>query len=155
MSSGWYEVAALAARYVFLLLGIYIVFLAWRGHRLAQRESAGYRGEGSYIGEMRVVGDVTGKQEGKIYRLPMEGCIGSSRSCDVRIRCKGLKRKHVYFEQREGCLLITPMGGAKAEIIPKRKIPTLLYDGDRLKMGGLILVMTFYDAEDAIHPQGV
>ena len=154
LNSGWYEVAALAARYVFAALGAYIVLMAWRSHRLAQKESASYRGEGSYIGELRVVGDVTGRLDGKTYPLPMEGCIGSSRACDVRIKCKGLKRKHVYFEQREGCLLLTPMGGGSFEILPKRKVSTLLYDGDRLKMGGLLLVMAFYDAEDVSRPEG-
>ena len=149
MSEGWYEVTAMGARYVFLVLAAAIVLLAWRDHRRAVRRSDRLRREGSFIGEMRVVGDVSGKLEGDIYPVPMEGCIGSARASDVRIKCKGLKGKHVYFEQREGCLLLTPMGSAKAEILPRRKGPLLLYDGDRLKMGGIMLVMSFYDADNA------
>ena len=152
VSEGWYEVAAMGARYVFLALAAYVVFAAWRDHRRARKRSERLRREGSFIGEMRVVGDVSGKLEGEIYPIPMEGCIGSSRSCDVRIKCKGVKGKHLYFEQREGCLLLTPMGGARAEILPRRKGPPLLYDGDRLKMGGLMLVMSFYDAQDGTDP---
>lgn len=155
MSQAWYEVVALAARYVFLALAVNIVWLGWRSHRRAARESARWRsGEGARIGELRVTEDGAGKLVGRTYGLTMEGILGSSRACDVRVKHRTVRRKHLHFEQRQGCLMLTPLGGADMEIAPARGGPNLLYDGDELRIGALSLVMTFYDIEDVYRPEG-
>lgn len=153
LSEAWYEVIALAARYVFLALAAAVVLLGWRSHRAALKESVRNRREGAAIGEMRVIGDVSGKLDGKTYPVPMEGIIGSARSCDVRLKSRHVRRRHVYFEQRQGCLVLTPIGAARAEGGSGRGEKCLLYDGDQVRLGGVILVMTFYDAEDARRPE--
>ena len=127
MSEGWYEVVALAARYVFLALAVGVVLLGWKSHRAALKASAQSRKEGAAIGEMRIIGDISGKLDGKTYPVPMEGVIGSARSCDIRVKSRHVRRRHVYFEQRQGCLLLSPIGSAGVSVQGKENVRKLLF----------------------------
>ncbi|MHC1786165.1 MAG: hypothetical protein AB9880_03775 [Christensenellales bacterium] len=97
MASEAYELLALGMRYWFVLLGLAIVVRAgrwaWHDHRvylrtLSKLPDAGYMGE------------IVNLASGEAQPLPREGVIGSGKTCDIRYR--GLRRRELTFELREG-----------------------------------------------------
>ena len=120
MSTELYEVLALAARYLFALLGVLIVLRAFfwlltdhaeRIQRIRQLPSAGM------IGEFVVLAGDRDLLEGSTVAVPWEGILGSVRSSDVIIPCEGIHRKHLSFWYEPGKgLLLRPFSGCEAMV---------------------------------------
>ena len=112
MNGNLYESFALVLRYVFVLIGVFIVirsaYMALIDGRRAKSIRAGET-ETGILAHFTVSGDKVTKEKISLYK---EGIVGSGRSADVRIGGAGLERKHFYYEIFDGAVEITPLDGA-------------------------------------------
>ena len=158
MSSELYEVLALAARYLFALLGILIVLRAFlwlladrqdRHHRLRRLPDAGM------IGEMVVLSGSRELPEGVSLPVPWEGVLGSVRSCDVIVPCPGVRKRHLRFSfiPNEG-LRILPESGCEAAVddtvldCRSGKTPIRMHHGSFLRVGSALLRLRVFAGLD-------
>lgn len=108
MASEGYELLALLMRYVFVALGALIVWCAFRWMR---KDARNYKRQMRRLPDAGLIGEVVNLNTGERLPLPREGIMGSSISCDVRVRGNGVGRKHVLFSFAEGKgLRLTPCG---------------------------------------------
>ena len=114
MSDQAYELLALLMRYVFVLIGLLIV---WRAFRWMRRDASAYQKEIRSLPDAGLVGEIVNLTTGKAQPLPREGSIGSSRECDIRVKGSNVLRNHARFEFEEGKGL---------KIIPNRRGLTVL-----------------------------
>ena len=117
-SSEIYEVLALAARYVFALLGVLIVLrsFAWllSSHR-EKKDRLRRLPDAGMIGEMVVLSGSADLPENTALPVPREGVLGFVRSCDITVPCAGVKRRHLDFVwQDDAGLLVHPRSGCDA-----------------------------------------
>lgn len=165
MSSEAYEILALLMRYVFVCIGLMIV---WRSFRWLRRDTRAYHREMQALPDAGYIGEIVDLITGQAYPLPHEGTIGSSRTCDITVKGDGVARTHVRFEFEEGKGL---------KIIPLRHRPLLVngveacrvcfaLHGTQLQIGeNSLRVRLFaglnvphpaaYPEPDAILPEGV
>ena len=103
MSSAWYELLALAARYWFILLGVLIVLRAFRWlrrdradkhRRLRRLPDAGT------IGEFVVLAGSEELPENTLIPVPWEGTLGFLRTCDVVVPVDNVAGRHCDFSFR-------------------------------------------------------
>ena len=114
MSSEAYELLSMLMRYVFVLIGMLIV---WRSYRWLRRDAKAYKKEMRSLPDAGLVGEIVNLKTGEAQPLPREGTIGSSRDCDIRVKESGVKRQHARFEFEDGKGL---------KIIPVRRSAMLL-----------------------------
>ena len=140
MSREGYEILALLMRYVFLLLGVLIVYRAYvwlyKDHRAFQRTLS----EQPQIGR---IGEITDEKTGKTWPLYQEGLIGSGSGCDISVRRKGLRRKHAVYRLVPGKgVLVTPVRRARLSVddVQPRK-SALALSGSVLRLGNASLVL--------------
>lgn len=106
MTAEWYEMFSLLMRYVFVILGLMIV---WRVFRWIRRDAKQYNRDMRRLPDAGLVGEVVDIESGKAYPLPREGMMGSARGCDVCIRRKDVAGRHAAFIFEEGKgLRVTP-----------------------------------------------
>lgn len=111
MQAEAYELMAMLMRYVFIGLGVLILF---RGYRQMRRDARAHKKEMKKLPDAGLVGEVVDLETGKSQPLPREGMMGSSSACDIRIRRRGVKRTHALFDFVEGKgLRIRPYRGHK------------------------------------------
>ncbi len=151
MSNEVYELLALAARYWYVLLIAGVVLRAWRACVTDNRNAKALRdwsGEAGCIGELLAESDKKSRVSGKRFPIPPEGVLGRGRLCDVRIRSRELRRRHLWFRYMDGYLVIRPLGRAafSAPRTPDGRF--VLCDGDRLTVGNLTLTTVLYDAQE-------
>lgn len=150
MTHDLYELAALAARYVFAALMLLIVLRAARLTVLDSRKAAKLRRLSpmtGVCGELVVLEGDGRARRGMKYPVIREGMIGSSGRADVRIRHKSVRRRHAFFLMTDQGLMLrdhanAPMRDADGE--PVRKL--LLGDGDEFSVGGIRLLLVLSDA---------
>lgn len=110
MISEGYELLSLFMRYVFIGLGILIL---WQAYRWMRKDSRAYKKQMRALPDAGLVGEIVDLNSGKSQPLPREGMIGSSRACDIRIKSPGVLRRHAMFAFEEGKgLKVTPRRGA-------------------------------------------
>lgn len=165
MSSEAYELLSMLMRYVFVLIGVLIV---WRSYRWLRRDAKAYKKEMRSLPDAGLVGEIVNLKTGEAQPLPREGTIGSSRDCDICVKESGVKRQHARFELEDGKGL---------KIIPARRSAMLLsgvemngpgyaLHGTQLQIGNTMLrVRLFaglkvpkplaYPAPDAVLSSGV
>ena len=114
MSTQAYELISLLMRYVFVLIGLMIV---WRSYRWLRRDARAYRKEMRALPDAGLVGEMVNLATGEAQPLPREGVIGSSRECDIRLKGPGIERNHARFEFEDGKGL---------KVIPLRRASVLL-----------------------------
>ena len=114
MSPQAYELISMLMRYVFVLIGLMIV---WRSFRWLRRDARAYQKELRSLPDAGLVGEMVNLNTGEAQPLPREGTIGSSRECDIRLKGAGIQRNHARFEFEEGKGL---------KIIPLRRASMLL-----------------------------
>lgn len=106
MAGEAYEVLALLMRYVFVLLGVLVL---WRAYRWMRRDARNYRREMRSLPDAGLVGEIVDLSSGQSQPLPREGDIGASRECDVYVKSPGVMRHHLRFAFEEGKgVLLTP-----------------------------------------------
>lgn len=94
-----YELLSMLMRYVFVALGLLILL---RAGRQMMRDARERKKELKKLPDAGRIGEVVDLETGKHYPLPREGMIGSSSACDIRLRRRGVKRRHALFEFAEG-----------------------------------------------------
>lgn len=111
MAEGAYELLALGMRYVFVLIGLLIL---WRAFRWIRRDAKNYQKEMRSLPDAGLVGEMVDLRTGRAQPLPRDGTIGASRECDIRVKGAGVKHTHALFAFEEGKgLKITPSRGAR------------------------------------------
>lgn len=153
MNANAYEIIALAMRYVFAGLMLLIVLRALLVTMVDSRRAAELRRlnpETGIIGEFLIMESAGWARKGASYPVTLEGSIGSSRRCDIRIRRNGLHARHAYYQMTERGLYVR--GHANITLpdddgTPRRE--RLLSDGDLLCIGRLEMMLVLYDASAA------
>ena len=142
MSDSLYQLAALAARPVFLTLAALIALRA--GRRLLSQHRERKRmlrrlPDAGMVGEMRDI------ESDRSYPLPREGVLGGGRGCDIRL--KGLRRRQVAFAFVEGKgMLLTPCRRRSAtwlDGVPLKR-PAYALHGALLRAGGYTLCVRLF-----------
>ena len=141
MNSDLYELLALAARYFFAGLMCVIVLRALQITVKDARRAAILRSaapEADLVGEFTVL---EGKLQGRSYSVIREGMIGKSPKADIRLKAKGIRKRHAYFEMTPKGLSVRAAGGVHIE----GQKSVLLKDGDTLYLGSLRLMLILYE----------
>ena len=159
MNPDLYAVIALAARYWFAALAILIVFRGWRASVKDNRSAKILRDltmRASCIGELVITRDRgDGSLLGERYPVPRECMLGSSGAADIRINRPWTRKRHLWLEQRVGCLALRPIGRAEVTVPGQDAPPFAIADGGQFLAGDLTMMMVFYDAQSAQSPDVV
>lgn len=147
MSSETYELAAQIARYIFVLIMLWIVLRALRGLLIDSRRAAKLRRLSpmtGVIGELVVTRGDGRARAGMRYPVIREGLIGSVRHADVRIRHGSVRRRHAYFQLTRKGLHLRGHAGLRLRCGGTLLRETTLQDGERVTIGDveLLLVLT-------------
>ena len=150
MQSNGYQLLALAARALFILLAGLIVaraaMLLLREHR-ARKRLLKRLPDAGMVGEMRDVDSDKG------YPLAREGVLGGGRACDIRLR--GLRRRQVNFAYVDGKgILLTPCHRRSDTLLdgqPLRRGAYALH-GAILRVGGYTLRIRLFAGLNVPHP---
>ena len=153
MSANAYEILALAMRYVFAFLMLLIVLRAWRITSIDSRRARRLRRlspQTGIIGEMLVMDGGERAKPGMRYPLTLEGCIGSARTADIRLRHSSVRRRHAYYLMTDDGLFVR--GHASARIRRDHgnlEREVLLRDGETLQLGKVSLLLVLSGADSA------
>ncbi len=151
MSPQAYELISLMMRYVFVFIGLMIV---WRSFRWLRRDARAYQKELLSLPDAGLVGEIVNMNTGEAQPLPREGVIGSSHECDIRVKGPGILRNHARFEFVNGKgLKIIPLrrasvllGGAET------RMPGYALHGTQLRIGGVPLRVRLFAGLNVPHP---
>lgn len=149
-----YEFLVQAARYWFVFLSIFIVYVAginvFRDHRLRKKLN-----EDETVGELRALsggGDTVVKNT--IWEFTHEAMIGSARTCDVPITHDSVKPRHVLMKVEGDHILLRVISPDAETRINNRPYELgnydLAYSGDRLKVGDVVLEVWLFGEEEVI-----
>lgn len=145
MSHDTYELIALAMRYVFMALMLWIVWRACRGILIDARRAAKLRRLSpmtGLCGELVVLEGDERARRGMRYPVIREGLIGSSRRADVRIRHSSVRRRHAYFQLTESGLKVRGHAGSRLINGAGKSVrEMMLADGDSLRIGKVRLLL--------------
>ena len=145
MSNDTYELLSLAARYWFTAVALRIVFRAWRLTVTDNRRAKILRDwapETSRIGEVLIMSGEGGAKKGKRYPLMREAILGRSRNSDIHLSAKSIHKQHLYFEEREGGVLVRPMQAADLSSPGKGRLDhLLLHDGEQFIAGKVTMML--------------
>lgn len=88
------------------------------------------------------------------YLVKEEYAIGRSPECDIVLHAPAVSRSHAHLTHLEEGWVISDLGSRSGTYINDRQIvrDQLLYDGDRIMLGGVTL--TYYDDYAAGKPSG-
>lgn len=159
MSSELYQVISLASRYLFVFLGVLIVFraLIWlisdRRERLSDLRRLPDAG---MIGEMVVLAGSSDLPEGTVLPVPREGVLGFVRTCDLVVPCSGVRKRHLWFSFEDGKgLVIRPQSGCEALIdanpvdCHSKEPVTVMSHGSYLQVGSAMLRLRVFAGLDS------
>lgn len=157
MSQAYYELLALAARYVFALLGVVVVWRAanWLRQDARQRKSVmSALPDAGYIGTLYVMeGQSKRLSPGDSLSLPTEGVLGRSASCDVGVSHPTVARRHALFEFHTDGLHLRPYRDKYLEVDgqPLRKgCEAILTHGAIVTLGNVTLQLRLFAGVQAI-----
>ena len=152
MGADAYEILALCMRYVFAALMLLIVLRAWRITAADSARAAKLRRlspQTGIIGELLVTDGSERVFGGTRYRVILEGSIGSSRRCDVRIRHSSVFPRHALFQMTDDGLFVRACTVAPiADGHGHRQKELLLRDGDLLFIGNVRLMLILSEADE-------
>lgn len=150
MLSSLYEVLALGARALFLVLGCLVVL---RGALYLLREHHTRKKILRSLPDAGMVGEMRDVDSDKAYPLPREGVLGGSHSCDIRL--KGLRRRQVNFTFVEGKgVLLTPCTRRHDVLLNGDPLGRGAYalHGAMLRAGGYTLRIRLFAGLNVPHP---
>ena len=161
----WYELLVLAARYLFTLLGVIVV---WRSFGWLRRESRRRRRalrempDAGFIGELYVLsGEGKSFRTGDSFPVPMEGVLGSRKGCDIRVPHGSVASRHALFDFHEDGLHLRAHRGAPVRV-DDQPLPAgyqaILRHGASLAVGAVELQLRLFagldlDAEAEAEPE--
>ena len=157
MSQEYYELLVLAARYVFALLGVVVVWRAANWLRQDFRERRWVMSslpDAGYIGTLHVMeGQSKRLSPGDSLPLPTEGLLGSGAGCDVRVPHATVGRRHALFEFRPDGLHLRPYRNERLQVdghpLPQG-CEAILAHGAVLALGGVMLQLRLFAGVQAI-----
>ena len=147
-----YDIVAVGMRYFFLILILYILL------RLVQHSVKEFKTVQQIKQKVRSVSpgylEVVSPEElsGTKYPLKRENTIGRAKRCDISVQLNTLAPVHAFlFEKKDG-LYLADYGSSigvllNGERIIKKK-DELLYTGDTLEMGELVMVLHLAGEEE-------
>ena len=152
--------AASAARYWFLFLGVLIVlrcFVWLRRDGRAQKKRMRRLPDAGNVGEFVVLAGSAQLPAGTVLPLPREGVLGSLRLCDVVVPVAGVAGKHVSFSFQNGKgMFVEPFFRGAIDVDgeeARRRGQTLsLRHGSFLRVGEAVLRMRLFVGVDAPMP---
>ena len=149
-----YTVLSQASRWLFILLALVLLFLAWGWHRSDRKERRdrfkNLPGAGT-VGELTVLSGSNELPADTWFPVPREGVLGSLRSCDLVIPCPGVSSHHLDFSWQDGTgLLIRPRVGCEVLIdgvpVTRRGMDMPLVHGSVLQIGSAVLRLQLFAA---------
>lgn len=156
VSRDLFEILSLAARYLFLLLLLFMVLrtlaVLITGNRERKDRLRGLPGAGT-VGELIVVTGNDDFPADTYLPVPREGVLGAIRSCDLVVPCSGVRKHHLDFSWEDGVgLLIRPRRGCEVMVnqlsldahSDPRNAP--LTHGSFLTVGGAVLRLLVFAA---------
>ena len=158
MSSSAYEIAALAMRFWFAALTVYLLFrtvsavLRDYGNQRRLRKA-----EISSIGVLEVVEpskDAKGRPHplyGRRYPLRKENRIGSARSSDIRIKAKGIEPSQASIYQKGNRIMLADFGGRRGVYLNGVRVgkeEKALVSGDEIIIANVVLVLHLFGAAE-------
>ena len=151
MSPQAYELISMLMRYVFVLIGLMIV---WRSYRWLRRDARAYRKEMRSLPDAGLVGEMVNLATGEAQPLPREGVIGASRECDIRLKGPGIERNHARFEFEDGKgLKIIPLRRANLLVNGMAlRGPAYALHGTQLELGGVPLRVRLFAGLNIPYP---
>ena len=157
MSQEYYELLALAARYVFALLGVVVVWRATRWLRQDARQRRRVMSalpDAGYIGALYVMeGQSKRLSPDDSLPLPTEGLLGSGAGCDVRVHHPTVARRHALFELRTDGLHLRPHRDERLQVdghpVPQG-CEAILTHGAVLTLGGVTLQLRLFAGVQAV-----
>ena len=152
VSTEAYEVAALALRYWFMVLGVLIVWrsFSWikkdrryRKKRLQQLPDAGM------VGELVVISGSEELASGDTLPMPREGTLGSARICDVYLPAPGIASRQGDFRFKNGLgVTVMPAWRKKIHIdgvdYTHKQEPGIMHHGSKLVIGQVVLRLRLF-----------
>lgn len=151
MANEAYELLAMLMRYVFVLIGVLILF---RAYRWLRRDAKNYRREMKRLPDAGLVGEAVDLNGGKSYPLPREGTLGSASACDIRLRQNGVARRHASFAFENGKgLKITPHLRGKV-LLDGSEVRGYAHaiHGSQLQIGDALLRIRLFAGLNVPHP---
>jgi len=157
LSQAYYELLVLAARYVFALLGVIVVWRATRWLRQDYRQRRWVMSslpDAGYIGTLYVMeGQSKHLSPDDSLPLPAEGLLGSGAGCDVRVLHPTVARRHAMFEFRTDGLHLRPYRDERLQVdghpLPQG-CEAILNHGAILTLGGVMLQLRLFAGVQAI-----
>jgi len=150
VSGETYELLAMLMRYVFVFIGILIL---WRAYRWMRRDAKAYRREMKALPDAGLVGEMVDLHTGESQPLPRVGMIGSSADCDIRLKGAGVARRHVLFAFEEGKgLMIRPCRRHAVMLEDERvKGPAFALHGMQIRLGEAVLRVRLFAGLNVPH----
>lgn len=151
MAAEAYELLAMLMRYVFIALGGLILL---RAGRQMMKDDRAQKRELKKLPDAGRIGEVVDLETGKHYPLPREGMMGSGKACDIRLRRRGVKRRHILFEFAEGKgVRIKPCFGRKVwvEGVPIKATAYALH-GTRITLSQANIRIRLFAGLNVPHP---
>lgn len=150
MSVDWYELLALLMRYIFVVIGVLIL---WRAFRWLRKDARAYKKEMRSLPDAGLIGEVVDLATGKSQPLPREGTMGSSRFCDIRIKGAGVRRCHALFALEEGKgLQIIPQRSRVIMAGVELRGPAHALHGTELQLGNAVVKVRLFAGLKVPHP---
>ena len=149
-----YSVLSQASRWLFILLALMLLFLAFSWHHTDRKERKdrfkNLPGAGT-VGELVVLSGSDELPVDTWFPVPREGVLGSLRSCDLVIPCPGVSSHHLDFSWQDGTgLLIRPRVGCEVLIdgvpVTRRGMDMPLIHGSVLQIGSAVLQLQLFAA---------
>ena len=149
-----YSVLSQASRWLFILLALMLLFLAFSWHHTDRKERRdrfkNLPGAGT-VGELVVLSGSDELPADTWFPVPREGVLGSLRSCDLVIPCPGVSSHHLDFSWQDGTgLLIRPRVGCEVLIdgvpVTRRGMDMPLIHGSVLQIGSAVLQLQLFAA---------
>lgn len=147
-----YDIVAMAMRYFFLALILYILI------RVVQHSVSEFRTVQQIKQKVRSVSpgylEVTEPESlrGEKYPLRRENTLGRAKRCDISVPLASLAPVHAFlFEKKDG-LYLADYGSHEGVLLNGERVgrkDELLYTGDSLQMGELVLTLHLAGEEDA------
>ncbi len=153
-----YEIIALAARYIFVLLGVLIVLRAYGWLLSAHREKQDRLHrlpDAGMIGELAVLSGVDDLPENAVLPVPREGILGSVRSCDITVPGEGIRRQHLSFVWDDACGLRLRLHSGCEAILDGNSLNVrspadacIMHHGSFLQLGSALLRLRVFAGLD-------
>ena len=149
-----YSVLSQASRWLFIVLALMLLFLAFSWHHTDRKERRdrfkNLPGAGT-VGELVVLSGSDELPVDTWFPVPREGVLGSLRSCDLVIPCPGVSSHHLDFSWQDGTgLLIRPRVGCEVLIdgvpVTRRGMDMPLVHGSVLQIGSAVLRLQLFAA---------